>query len=74
MRAQLSQALDAVPVPEELRRSRTPSWRWPASQRFGTAADDAVKSGLQWVDKAHQRQAQRATWWRSAIKANLDQQ
>ena len=108
MRAQLSQALDGVPGPEELHRSRAPSWRWPASQRveymialyitagwvtgnprygdpatrladiavqrFGTAADDAVKSGLQWVDKARQRRAQRAAWWRSAIKANLDQQ
>jgi hypothetical protein len=45
-----------------------------AVQRFGTAADDAVKSGLQWVDKARQRRAQRAAWWRSAIKANLGQQ
>jgi hypothetical protein len=105
--AKLSQALDGAPVPEELHRSRAPSWRWPASQRveymialyitagwvtgdprygdpatrladiavqrFGAAADDAVKSGLQWVDKARQRRAQRAAWWRSAIKANLDQ-
>jgi hypothetical protein len=33
MRAQLSQVLDGLPVPEELHRSRFPSWRWPASQR-----------------------------------------
>lgn len=108
IRARLSQVLDGVPVPEEWRRSRAPSWRWPASlrveymialyisagwvtgdprygdpvtrladiaiQRFGPAADDAVKSDLQWVDKARQRRAQKDAWWRSAIKANPGQQ
>jgi hypothetical protein len=108
MRARLSQTLDGVPVPEELHRSRAPSWRWPASlrvecmialyitagwvtgdtrygdpasrladtalQRFGAAADDAVIPDLQWGEKARQRWAQKAAWWRSAIKANLDQQ
>jgi hypothetical protein len=108
MRARLSQVLDGVPVPEELHRSRAPSWRWPASrrveymialyitagwvtgdprysdpatrladiavQRFGTAADDAVKSDLQWVDEARQRRAEMAAWWRAAIKATPGQQ
>jgi hypothetical protein len=108
MRARLSQALDGVPVPEELHRSRAPSWRWPASrqveymialyttagwvtgdprygdpatrladttaQRFGPAADDAVKSDLQWVDKARQRRAEMTARWRSPIKANPGQQ
>jgi hypothetical protein len=108
MRARLAQVLDGVPVPEELHRSRAPSWRWPASlrveymialyitagwvagdprygdpatrladiasQRFGTAADDAVRSGLQWADKARQRQAKRTAWWRAAANANLDRQ
>lgn len=108
MSAQLSQALDGVPVPEELHRSRAPSRRWPASlrveymialyikagwvtgdprygdpatrladialQRFGAAADDAVRFDLQWVEKGRQCRAQKAAWWRSAIKASLDQQ
>jgi hypothetical protein len=34
MRAQLSRILDGVPVPEEIHRSRFPSWRWPASPRM----------------------------------------
>jgi hypothetical protein len=34
MRAQLSRILDGVPVPEEIHRSRHPSWRWPASPRM----------------------------------------
>lgn len=33
MRAQLSSLLDGTPVPEELHRSFSPSWRWPASLR-----------------------------------------
>jgi hypothetical protein len=44
-----------------------------ATQRFGTDADDAVKSDLQWVEEARQRRAQRVAWWRAAIKANLNQ-
>jgi hypothetical protein len=31
MRARLSYLLDGSPVPEELHRSRFPSWQWPAS-------------------------------------------
>jgi hypothetical protein len=34
MRAQLSWLLDGTQVPEELHRSRFPSWRWPASPRI----------------------------------------
>jgi hypothetical protein len=45
-----------------------------AVQRFGTAADDTVKSDLQRVDKARQRRAKSAAWWRAATKANSDQQ
>ncbi len=45
-----------------------------AGQRFGAAADDAVRSGLQWVDKARERRARRAAGWRSSIEVRLDQQ
>jgi hypothetical protein len=45
-----------------------------AIQRFGSAAADAVKSDLQWVDEGRQRRAQRDAWWRTAIKADMDQQ
>jgi hypothetical protein len=34
MRARLSQVLDGTPIPEELHRSRSPSWAWPASPRI----------------------------------------
>ena len=33
MRAQLLRLLDGTPVPEEIHRSRFPSWQWPASPR-----------------------------------------
>jgi hypothetical protein len=33
MRALLSRVLDGTPIPEELYRSRFPSWQWPAKPR-----------------------------------------
>ena len=36
-----------------------------ARQRPGNAADDAIQSAMQWVEKARQRRAESAAWWRS---------
>jgi hypothetical protein len=91
MRAQLSQILDGVPVPEDLHRIKAPlhgAGRQPrgeyvialyitagrvsgdprygdpatrladtAAQWHGAAADDAVQSGLHWIDSTERRQA-----------------
>jgi hypothetical protein len=99
MRALLSQVLHGTPVPEELHRSRSPSWAWPASPRIefmialyitagwvagdprygdpvtrladtarqwtGNAADDAMRSGLEWVKRTRQRRTESTGWWRS---------
>jgi HNH endonuclease len=34
MRAKLTRLLDGTPVPEEVHRSQSPSWKWPAAPRI----------------------------------------
>ena len=46
MRARLSQVLDGVPIPEDLHRSRAPSWHWPASPRIEYIIALHIMAGL----------------------------
>jgi hypothetical protein len=59
MRAQLSLLLDGTPVPEELHRSRFPSWKWPASPRHEYMIALHIASGRVAPDPRHGESARR---------------
>ena len=53
MRARLSQVLDGTPIPEELYRSRFPSWRWPARPRGEYMIALRIAAGLFAADPSY---------------------